>query len=197
MGRKLITNLTKRNQMDIKLLLCKAIVLLYRESLLPGKTENSNDIVRTALEGVKFSDINIDLNQEKKTLIALKQTTIEMCDNPIDHIYEKEELLHRLKMNCGEDEKLYDLFFQGIDPDLTDGPLKRTVINIRKSIHNHFREQKVEEILSKAAMEFKYRREKIKNVNQDIRNLLFSARFRLLCEISVLLYHLILSALSD
>lgn len=154
--------------MDSRLILVKSIVLLYRESLLPNKTENSNDIIRVALESIKFSDVNIDLNQEKNTLIALKQTTIEMCDNSTDHIYEKEELLHRLKMNCGDDEKFYELFFQGIDPDLADGPLKRTIINIRKSIHNHFREQKVEEILSKAAMEFKFRREKIKNVNQFV-----------------------------
>lgn len=154
--------------MDSRLILVKSIVLLYRESLLPSKTENSNDIIRVALESIKFSDVNIDLNQEKNTLIALKQTTIEMCDNSTDHIYEKEELLHRLKMNCGDDEKFYELFFQGIDPDLADGPLKRTIINIRKSIHNHFREQKVEEILSKAAMEFKFRREKIKNVNQFV-----------------------------
>ena len=154
--------------MDNRLLLSKSVILLYRESLLPGKVENSNEIVRTVLEGIKLADVSIDVNQERDILVALKQTTIEMCDNPIDHIYEKDELLQRLKMNSGDDDKLYESFMQGIDPDLAEGSLKRTVINIRKSIHNHFREQKVEEILSKASMEFKYRREKIKNVNQFV-----------------------------
>ena len=157
--------------MDNKLLLVKSCTLLYRESLITGKTENSSDIVRTVLENIKLADVNIDINSDRDILVALKHTTIEMCDNPIDHEYEKDELLQRLKMNSGDDEKLYDAFFQGIDPELSETSLKRTVVNIRKSIHNHFREQKVDEILSKASMQFKFHREKIKNVNQFVAEL--------------------------
>lgn len=154
--------------MDNRLLLVKSLTLLYRESLLPNKTENSSDIIRTVLENIKLADISLDVNHDRDVLVALKQTAIEMCANPLDHIYEREELLQRLKLNCGSDERLYESFMQGIDPDLSESSLKRTVINIRKSIQNHFREQKVEEILSKAANQFKFQREKIKNVNQFV-----------------------------
>ena len=94
--------------MDNRLLLSKTVTLLYRESLLPGKVENSNEIVRTVLEGIKLPEVNVYVSQERDILIALKQTVIEMCDNPIDHVYEKEEVLQRLKMNAGDDEKLYE-----------------------------------------------------------------------------------------
>lgn len=149
-------------------MLVKSVTLLYRESLIANRSDNSSDIIRTVLENIKLSDVNIDINQERDILVALKHTTIEMCDNGSDHEYEKDELLQRLKMNSGDDEKLYESFVQGIDPDLAESSLKRTIINIRKSIHNHFREQKVEEILAKASQQFKFHREKIKNVNQFV-----------------------------
>lgn len=154
--------------MDNRLLLAKSIILLYRESLLPGKTENSNELVRTVLEGIKLAEIGIDVNQGRDIMVALKQTIIEMCDNGLDHVYEKEELLQRLRFNSGDDDKFYDSFVQGIDPELSESSLKRTVLNIRKSINNHFREQKIEEVLTKAGNQFKYHREKIKNINQFV-----------------------------
>lgn len=152
--------------MDTKLLLVKSATLLYRESLIQGKTDNSSELVRTVIESIKLTDVNIGVNHDRDILAALKQTALEMCANPQDHIYEKEDLLQRLKLNTGEDEKLYEAFVQGIDPDLNESSLKRTVVNIRKTINNHFREQKIEELLSKASYTFKHARDKIRNVNQ-------------------------------
>lgn len=156
--------------MDHKLLLVKSVTLLYRESLLAA-TEPSSELVRTVLEQIKLSDVNLTINHERDILVALKETTLEMCSNSPDHIYEPQELLHRLKLNTGSDEKLYESFVQGIEPDLTETSLKRTVVNIRKSINSHFREQSISEILNKASMDFRFHREKVKNVNQFVSEL--------------------------
>lgn len=150
--------------MDNKLLLVKSITLLYRESMLPNKNQNSSDLVRTVLEEIKLPELNISLNRERDMLYALKQTAIEMCENPSEHEYDKSELLNRLKLNTDSDEQLYESLYSGIEPDLTESALKRTVVNIQKSIHNHFREQKVDELLSKHSYQFRHQRDKIKNV---------------------------------
>ena len=157
--------------MDNKSLLIKSITLLYRESLLASNTENSSDLIRTVLENVKLPEISMALNKERDILYALKQTVMEMCENPPDHQYEKAELLQRLRLIIGEEETLYEIVVQGIEPDMSESSVKRTVINIRKSLHNHFREVKVEEILSKATNTFKFQREKIKNVHNWIAQL--------------------------
>lgn len=157
--------------MDNKSLLIKSITLLYRESLLASNTENSSDLIRTVLENVKLPEISMALNKERDILYALKQTVMEMCENPPDHQYEKAELLQRLRLIIGEEETLYEIVVQGIEPEMSESSVKRTVINIRKSLHNHFREVKVEEILSKATTTFKFQREKIKNVHNWIAQL--------------------------
>lgn len=154
--------------MDNRLLLVKSVSLLYRESLFPDTTSNAKDLVRTVLQGIVLSDVNLTVNHERDILQSLKQTALEMCDNPNDHIYETGELLQRIKMNTGMDEKLYESFVQGIEPDLSDNSIKRVITNITKSINNHFREQKISEILTKASNTFKYQRDKIKNVNQFV-----------------------------
>jgi hypothetical protein len=154
--------------MDNRLLLVKSLTLLYRESQLPDTDSNAKELVRTVLEGIQLSDINLSVNHERDILQTLKQTILEMCNNPEDHVYEVVELMQRIKMNTGLDEKLYESFVQGIEPELSEASLKRTVNNIKKSLNNHFREQKISEILTKAANQFKYQREKIKNTNQFV-----------------------------
>lgn len=151
--------------MDNKLLLVKSVTLLYRESLIKDSKENSADIVRTVLENIKLPEFSIGSNKERDILIALKQTTLEMCENPPDHEYEKDEILQRLKMNCFDDESMYESLCQGIEPEMEVPSLKRTVVNIRKSINNHFREEKVKETLNKAAWAFNHGRDKIKDVH--------------------------------
>ena len=151
--------------MDNKLLLVKSITLLYRESLVQPRNTNSSDLVRTVLENIKLPELNLSLNRERDILYALKQTAMEMSENSPEHDYEKSELLNRLKLNTADDDKLYEAFLSSIEPDLVESSIKRTIVNIQKSIHNHFREQKVDEYLSKAAYTFRHQRDKIKNVH--------------------------------
>lgn len=157
--------------MDNKLLLVKCVTLLYRESLLPNRSDNSNDLVRTVLEGVKAPEISIGINKERDAIIALKNTTLEMCENGLEHEYEKSELLQRLKLNTYEDDALYESFVQGIEPEMSESSLKRTIVNIRKGLHNHFRDQKIGTTLQQASNNFNFHRDKIKNVNTFIAEL--------------------------
>lgn len=154
--------------MDNRLLLCKSLCLLYRESLLTDKSENSADLVRTVLDNVKVSDIGIGISSEREVITALKATILEMCSLPLDHMYDLAELTQRVKLNCGNDEKLYECIEQGLKEDMSEAGLKRSIVNIRRSINNHFREQTVGTILSKASQTFKYEREKIKDISQFI-----------------------------
>lgn len=154
--------------MDNRLLLVKSLTLLFRESQLAIKTENSCDLIRTVLDDVRVSDVGIGINSDREIILALKNTVLEMCGNPVDHEYDVQELLQRFRLNVGEDDKLYDAICQGLDEDISESKLKRTIVNIRKSINNHFREQKINEILNKASYTFKYQRDKIKDVDQFV-----------------------------
>jgi hypothetical protein len=158
--------------MDAKLLLAKAITLLYREGQTTDKTENSSDLIKNVIETVKPDEIGIVVTTEKEVIKNLRDTVLEMCQLPQDHTYDKVELLQRVRINTSNDDKLYDAIKQGIDDDLIETALKRNIVNIRKSINNHFKEHKITTILNDASSNFKYKRDKIKDPNQFIADLI-------------------------
>ena len=155
--------------MDAKLLLVKSITLLYRESLI-ANNENSADLVKTVLETIKIQESGLTLSKASDILTALKITALEMCENPPDHEYEKSELIQRLRMNCDNDDSLYNSFMQSLDPDMSESSLKRTILNIRKSLHNHFRDNTVRSIVSKASFTLNNQRESIKDMKSWIQD---------------------------
>lgn len=157
--------------MENKALLAKSLNLLYRESLLDQKMENSADLVRTVLDNVQPGDISIGVNSSRETIIALKNTILEMCCNPIDHVYERADLLQQLRLDTQFDDRLYESLAQGINEELTEVGLKRSIVNLRKSISNHFKEQELVDVLSKYSSMIKFHREKVRDINQFINEL--------------------------
>jgi hypothetical protein len=108
--------------------------------MITEKTENSSDLVRTILESIRLPEYNLSINHDRDVLSSLKDTALYMCSGELEQVYEKEELLQRLKVNCGSDNKIYEALEQGISKDMDEGSLKRTVLGIRKFIDHVFRE---------------------------------------------------------
>lgn len=152
--------------MEHKLLLVKSITLLYRESQQKEKGYNSAELVRTVVENVKPGDIGVGINTERETILSLKATVLELANNFMTEDFDKNLLSQRLKVACGDNERLYDAFISGIENDLSESQLKRTVLNLRKSIDNHFREEQINEILNKAAYTFRHQRDSIKDTGE-------------------------------
>ena len=59
--------------MDDRLILVKCITLLYRESMLVEKQENSADLVRTILETIKLPEYNLSINHASQSLQKRKE----------------------------------------------------------------------------------------------------------------------------
>lgn len=154
--------------MDNKLLLTKGITLLFRESQLSDNPDSSRDLVRTVVEAVKLPEVGVGLNTEREVLHGLKNTLMEMCDNSPDTEYDVPTLLQQLKVNCGEDETLYDTLEEAIQAKMEEPGLKRSVLSLRRGINKHFREQQIEGVLNKAAYLFSRKRDTIKDINQFI-----------------------------
>ena len=158
--------------MDAKLLIANAITLLYRESQLPNLNENSSSMVRYLIDKLGIVDNNISNLQNKSVLLNLKNTALSMCKNPIDYKYDKQILLQTLQLNCDNDEYFFDIISQGILPDLTEDKVKTTVLTLRKTIDNYFREQKANDALSRAAHQIKFKPETISNLNDFLSSII-------------------------
>ena len=149
--------------MDIKTLLVKCITLLYRESQQTVRSENSSDMIRVALEQIDFNDTS--QSENSKTYISLYDLAMEMCRNPIDHDYEQTTLLTHIKSCCLNDDRLYDIFCQSIEAEYTEGHLNRSILNIRKSLNDHFKENEIQRVLDSASYAFRKQRMKIKDTS--------------------------------
>lgn len=153
--------------MELNILLVKSITLLFRESQLKDKSENSSDLVRTVISTIGNDKDSLTL-KPKQILVNLKNTALEMCNSPIDHEFDRNDLLQRIKINCDGDEVLYEALKQGIEEDIPENQLKRNIVNLRKAINNHFKEQTIQDIINGASYELKFNRDKIKDMNEYI-----------------------------
>jgi len=153
--------------MDIKLLLVNSITLLFRESQQVGHTNNAAEDVLKVVEEAKVSDISLgrDIRDRSAEVLAgLKETAYYMACQPYDLQYEPNELLQRLKMNCGDDDITFEAMQGGILPELSDNALKRTILNLRNQIRNYFRGKEVEKIIVEAFSKIKFNKNKIQSM---------------------------------
>ena len=161
--------LTLARRMDTKNLLVKSIALLYRESQQITKSENSADLVRTIFENFQPPNKQMQVETEEyKTTEALIELLFEMCRNPVDYEYDKDDLLRSIKVACRIDDKLYESFCQTLSADYSEGQLTRSILNIRRSLNNHFKEDQIQSVLNRASNTFQYSRYKIKDIGQFV-----------------------------
>lgn len=154
--------------MNNKLLLVKGITLLYRESQLPMPHDNSAALIREMITAIKLPEVSLGVDHERDILDGLRNTAIEMCDAPIDHVHETVELMQRVKVNTGEDTELYEAFRTGIEIEMSDAMLKRNCLSMKRTLANHFKEAKVAEIISKAAYMMKFQKEKVVDMKKFV-----------------------------
>ena len=155
-----------------RLILAKSIALLYREAQIPNSSENSAELVRNAVNDIKVSDIGIGMSGEREIIVGLKNTVLEMCGNPHDYDYDLAVLLQRIKINCSDDDKLYKAIAQGIEPELAERSIKKTVGNLRRTLSNHFREKKIFDELGKSYHKLKFDRDSVGDINDFIDTLI-------------------------
>ena len=135
--------------MDTKLLLVKAITLLYRESLMVPRGPGSAALVDNILVVIKLPDSYTTGDFGRDPLVSLRETARVMAQNPVEWVYDKTELLQRLRVNCNNDEPLWESLLAGIDSKLDADELRATCIAYRRSIEIFLGQGKIKDILKK------------------------------------------------
>lgn len=136
--------------MDPKLLLVKAVTLLYKESLAKDVTTQSSDLVKQVIGTIKFPEGGMDFGSTRENMQSLRATALWMCENPPDHVYDRTGLLQRIRVNVGEDESLYFAFEYGIEDSADEDQLKRQVLDGRQELRGFLNEETIKDIIKKA-----------------------------------------------
>lgn len=109
--------------MEIKLILLKSISLeYYRSHTNSGKTNSVELLMTQLLEMIKFPEEQDDgMARERNHLAKLRSLLLWMSRNGEDKVYELTDLLSRIRVACGDDDRLYELFRSELKPVGPDG----------------------------------------------------------------------------
>ena len=160
--------------MKDKTLLAKSIILLYKESLMKNQNFSYRDKIYKIIEDVSNRlppDINVIQSSDKTLITNLLSRIREMLNYGPEADYIYEEFLNDLEVDCDGDKILFKMIKESIQPQ-SEEDLKKSVVNIRRAIDNHYKEKELETILNKADYAFRFKRESITDISAFISNLI-------------------------
>ena len=116
-------------------------------------------------------DINVIQSSDKTLITNLLSRIREMLNYGPEAEYIYEEFLNDLEVDCDGDKILFKMIKESIQPQ-SEEDLKKSVVNIRRAIDNHYKEKELETILNKADYAFRFKRESITDISAFISNLI-------------------------
>lgn len=137
--------------MDPKLLLSKAITLLYRESQV-GRNTNSSELVKRVITSLKIDSMSTGMDgfdSGSGTLVSLKSLALRMSNNSPSHVYDKTDLLQEISIAVGTNKHLLSAVREGLE----DVPYDRLDIIIKdliKQIDFYGRTEQIKDIIRHA-----------------------------------------------
>lgn len=149
--------------MDNKLALTTVVTLAYRESTLTEEDSVSVELIRELLALVKVSEVNIGTGSDTDVVSAVKNTVLDMCKTDELTRYNKNDLLTRLKVNTGHDEKWYSALEKGINAALDGMGLLKSVNTLRKKVKKFITQEKIGRLLRETSNEWIFKQDKIES----------------------------------
>jgi hypothetical protein len=89
-----------------------------------------------------------------------------MCSAPHGHVYEISEILQRLKIDTGDDANAYEALSDSLVIELDESSLKRTVLNLRRTLQESLREATSFQIMEEAMYKMKFKRAEIVDTHE-------------------------------
>lgn len=134
--------------MDNKLLLVKAITLLYLNGKIEDKSKDTLDIVREVIESVKPKDKFMETEFGKDAVSELREMLVQMVSQPIGTEFDENELKQRFKIGLKNDDNLYDALIGGfISPDDSQEKIAKMFNQQKTTIRSHLNKVKIAEIM--------------------------------------------------
>lgn len=148
--------------MDERYLLVNIISLLYHSSRLDKTSSLSyRELCKEILILIKLPETQVGGSDKQSAIIALKRTASLMADLSDPVQYTKEELLQRLKIDCGHDQSLFDVFKSAVGFDLLDNEALGICVSTARHLKVFRAEKSLGEKLRKASAQLNFARSEI------------------------------------
>lgn len=149
--------------MDNKLALTTAVTLAYRESIMSEPGGVSTDVIRELLDLIKVSEVNIGQGTDGSAIANVKNTLLDMCVQSDISVYNSDDLLIRLKINVGEDEKWYNALERSIKTKLDELAINKSILVLRTKVKQFINQEKVAKIFRERSREWNFKYSEIED----------------------------------
>lgn len=123
--------------MDNKLLLVKSITLLYRESQQENNDHSSIPLVQELIAPIKVAEGVLANDFGKDIITSLRETVVWMIGNGPKHVYDRDEMLQRLRVNVNGDDSTYMALKSSLVVEHTQEELVSVVRSYRSALNEY------------------------------------------------------------
>lgn len=157
--------------MDIKLLIVKAITLIYQESHLAGvQSSTTKPLIKDALEFVKVPENGVDEGLERNSIIHLRATLLGMMQSNDSQPYDKNDLLQRLRINLRGDDATYEAFVSTIIDYDDQEKLLKIVARGKRELKSFVSKEKAKEVFKRASHKMVFNSNDIGDLDAFLKN---------------------------
>jgi hypothetical protein len=153
--------------MEIKLLLAKAISAVYYASYIPNHDADAlTFMLDRALVHIVVNDDPNGSGREQNAIQRLRGHLVWMKQKGIAHPYDLNDMMVRVRLACGDNDRLYDLFCRTLlvvdDPDAAAEKVKE----VSHELYDFIGVEELFDTLKKASHRVGFNRDKIENLSK-------------------------------
>lgn len=155
--------------LQIKPLLVNAFSLLYRENQLQDSGTNSKPFIQNILnQYVKINDMNLDIDLENRVLGNVKTLIIKMTRDPVEKLYQRDDILRDFRIACEHDNFMYELIAESVMTDYNREELSKNILNTQGKITTAIEEEKLRNFAREFARKIQYESDSIPDMHEYI-----------------------------
>lgn len=150
--------------MDTRLILIRAIILLYREGQLGLKSDGSGELVKRVFSSLRAPTARMESDFGKDVITYLRTTVQWMLNAPLGSEFDRNDILERIRVGTNGHEYLYEVVEEGTR-DEHDEPDREAIENqcvgIRREFNNFLLQQNVRRVVNEAHSKIAYHSESV------------------------------------
>lgn len=146
---------------DQRLMVAQLITLLYRQSQLFGEIERCDSLVKEVLTKLKPPDQAVLIDFSKDSVSSLRETIQWMLNSPQEVTFDKGDLLQRIRVNCAEDESLFQAISHSIEPDLSKEKIRDRFEQVKLELRDFVIRENLKDTIKDAFSKTHYNEDKV------------------------------------
>lgn len=147
--------------MDSKLLLVKVITLLFLESQLTKPSDHARAIAKLALDEIRPTNQALLADFSRDTIGKLLDISNWMLTCPVKEVFNKEDILSRIKMATETEEYMYDAVASTIQGEKTEDEVKEIIKVTRDYISQYLRRSSIIKIMKDGYTQVQYKADNV------------------------------------